>query len=54
MTRAEHFLRRQKLMEMSKHEPEGIVFKGIQIVMLGSLIGVMGLAAIVGIMQQGR
>lgn len=54
MTRGEHFLRAKKLREMSKHEPDGIVLKGIQSVMLGALIGTIGIAALIAVMGQGR
>jgi hypothetical protein len=47
MTRGEYFLRAKKLREMSRHEPDGIAFAGVQLVMLGALIGVVVLAAAV-------
>ena len=54
MTRSEYFLRARKLREMSRHEPDGIAFAGVQMVLLGAMIGVAALVALAGITGQCR
>lgn len=54
MTRGNYFMRKKKLMEMSRAEPDGLAFKGVQLVMLGALIGVASLVALYTVSGQGR
>ena len=54
MTRADYFMRRQNLMEMSNPKHDGVVFKGVQVIMLGALFGLIGVATLIRIMEPGR
>jgi hypothetical protein len=51
-TRGEYFLRARKLREMSRDEPDGVAFSGVQLVMLGALVRVV--AVLASVMGQGR
>ncbi len=49
MTRDEFLIRREKL--KAPPRDDNVIFKGIQFVALGALLGAVALSALIGIMQ---